>query len=145
MGQNLYFKAAAVVFAGFIAVSCAEKREEERVDGALLTETLDFTLPMDTISDAQIKNVRYLPLKGSERYLLYRPTKLDVKDGKYFIGGRFDNKVVCYNDNGEFEYAIEALYEEPNEKSDNPEALRRLYPILSPRHQFTFLTITITR
>ncbi len=124
MGRNLYLNAAIFMFAELMLASCAEKREEVRVDGALMTETLDFTLPMDTVSDAQIKNVRYLPLKGSEKYLLYRPTKLDVKDGKYFIGGRFDNKVVCYNEKGEFEYAIEASGGEPKDMSEDSEALR---------------------
>ena len=106
------------IFFVVIISSCSHKRTIVEVKDAEILKSLDFTEEIDTMSGEQIADIHYLPLKGSEEHCLGDVTKLCVQDSLFVIANKDQDKIVCYNDKGEFLYEIDSKGGGPEEYLD---------------------------
>ncbi len=100
---------------GSLLASCENGRRDIDIDGVHVEKSYDFSQPIDTISSSEINQIRYLPLRGSEDHNLSDITKLCVQDSIYVMGNRYDDKLICFSDKGEFLYEIASQGEGPEE------------------------------
>ncbi len=103
-----------IIFSGFF-LACSNQRVAVIVEGVETTDSLDFTTPVDTVTSAELNSIHYFPLKGSEEHFLGSVTKLCVQDNLYVLGNKGQDKIVCYNNKGEFLYEIDAKGAGPEE------------------------------
>jgi hypothetical protein len=112
--MKTYYLIIGIFFVGIIS-SCSHKRAIVEVKDAEILNSLDFTEEIDTISGEQIADIHYLPLEGSEEHFLGDVTKLCVQDSLFVIANKGQDKIVCYNDKGEFLYEIDSKGAGPEE------------------------------
>lgn len=103
-----------IIIFGFL-ISCTNKKYDVEVSDVEINTAMDFSMSIDTISSSEVVGIHYLPLKGSDSHFIGDITKMYVQDDFIIIGNKGEDKLICYNRNGEFQYEINSKGAGPQE------------------------------
>lgn len=90
----------------FSVIGCSVHRDNDNLPDVCISDSLLFTVPLDTLPDGIIDSVRWLPLQNSDLNIIRDISKLSVVDSFIVMSSRHQGIVQVYSTGGKYLYQI---------------------------------------